>query len=453
MLAALMEAFSSCQRVFNSSASSFSLARVSSSLARRSPAGGVLLLLQRRALDLELHDLSLELVDLGRHRVEFHPQPRRRLVDEVDRLVRQEPVGDVAVGQGRGGDERGVLDADAVVHLVAFLESAQNGDGGLDGRLVHFHRLETALEGGVFLDVFAVLVECGRADAAQFTAGELRLEHVGGIGRALGGTGTDERVQFVDEQNDLTVAGGDLLDERLEAILEFAAVLRAGDHRAEIHRDERLVVERLRHVAADDAPGQALGDGGLADARLADEHRVVLRAAAEYLHHAADFLVAPDDGIDLALLGQGGEVAAVFFQRLELVLRVGVGDALVAAHLAKRIEQGVAPEVVLLEHAAKRRAALGQQAKQQVLGADVLVAELRRLGLGGVERLLQFGLRYRSAVLAPCTLARRPSSASRSACSLAKSTPVRWSRVGMMPSCCLARARARCSPSTCCCEC
>ena len=57
--------------------------------------------------------------------------------------------------------------------------------------------------------------------------------------------------------------------------------------------------------------------------------------------------------------------------------------------MAKRIEQGVAPEVVVFEHAAKRRTALGQQAKQQVLGADILVAQLRRLRQCGVERLLQ----------------------------------------------------------------
>ena len=36
-------------------------------LGQALPAGGVLLLLQRCALDLELHDLALELVDLGRH--------------------------------------------------------------------------------------------------------------------------------------------------------------------------------------------------------------------------------------------------------------------------------------------------------------------------------------------------------------------------------------------------
>jgi hypothetical protein len=47
---------------------------------------------------------------------------------------------------------------------------------------------------------------------------------------------------------------------------------------AEVERDEPLVLQALGHVAVDDALGEALDDGGLADARLADEHRVVLGA-------------------------------------------------------------------------------------------------------------------------------------------------------------------------------
>ena len=72
----------------------------------------------------------------------------------------------------------------------------------------------------------------------------------------------------------------DLLEDGLEPLLELAAVLRAGDHRAEVEGDEALAAQRLGHVAVDDALGQALDDRGLADAGLADEHRVVLRAAA-----------------------------------------------------------------------------------------------------------------------------------------------------------------------------
>ena len=61
--------------------------------------GGVGLLLQRFALDLQLHHASGDLVELCRHGVDLRPQTRRRLVDEIDGLVGQEPVGDIAVRQ------------------------------------------------------------------------------------------------------------------------------------------------------------------------------------------------------------------------------------------------------------------------------------------------------------------------------------------------------------------
>ena len=134
-------------------------------------AGGVGLLGQRHPLDLELADAPLDDVDLGGQRVDLDAQLGGRLVDEVDGLVGQEAAGEVAVGQHGGGDERGVLDAHAVVHLVALLEAAQDGDGVLDGRLADEHLLEAALEGGVLLDVLAVLVERGGADHAQLARG------------------------------------------------------------------------------------------------------------------------------------------------------------------------------------------------------------------------------------------------------------------------------------------
>ena len=89
----------------------------------------------------------------------------------------------------------------------------------------------------------------------------------------------DEGVELVDEQDDVA-AGADLLEHLLEALLEVAAVAGAGDERAEVERVELLARERLGHVVGDDRLGQALDDGGLADAGLADEHRVVLGAAA-----------------------------------------------------------------------------------------------------------------------------------------------------------------------------
>ena len=90
----------------------------------------------------------------------------------------------------------------------------------------------------------------------------------------------------------------------------------------------------------DDAPGEALDDGGLADARLADEHGVVLGAAGEDLHDAADLLVAADHRVELLGAGEGGEVAAVALQDAVLLLGRLVGDPPVAAHCLERGENG-----------------------------------------------------------------------------------------------------------------
>ena len=91
--------------------------------------------------------------------------------------------------------------------------------------------------------------------------------------------GADERVQLVDEQ-DRVVGVAQLLDDLLEALLELAAVLRAGDERPDVERQDALVEQGLGHVAGDDPVGQALDDGRLADAGLADEGRVVLASGA-----------------------------------------------------------------------------------------------------------------------------------------------------------------------------
>ena len=86
----------------------------------------------------------------------------------------------------------------------------------------------------------------------------------------------------------------DFVHDRLDALLELAAVFGAGDHQREVERDDALVAEEFRDVAVGDFLGQAFDDGGLADAGLADEHRIVFRAAAKDL----------DDALDLVLRGR-----------------------------------------------------------------------------------------------------------------------------------------------------
>src|SRR5215469_1356746 len=148
-------------------------------------------------------------------------------------------------------------------------------------------------------------------------------------------------MQLVNEQNDL--AGGllNLLENRLQPLFEFAAKFGARDQRAHVERYHAPVLEPLGNVAAHDALGEALDDRGLADARFADQNRIVLGTPRKDLDNTADLLITSDDRIDLALRGELGKVAPILLQRL--ISRFGIGrrHTLVPPHLAQLAYQFV----------------------------------------------------------------------------------------------------------------
>ena len=142
------------------------------------------------------------------------------------------------------------------------------------------------------------------------------------------------------------------LQDGLQALLEFAAELRAGDQRAHVERDDALVLQAFGHVAAHDALRQTFHDGGLADAGLADQHRVVLGAARKNLDDAADLFVAADHRVELALRGELGEIAAVFFEGFVGGFGILRGDALAAADLLQGPHQALARDAEFPEQLA-----------------------------------------------------------------------------------------------------
>ena len=316
---------------------------------------------------------------------------RRRLpglVDEVDRLVRQVAVGQVAVGQVGRGHEGLVGDAHRVVRLVAVAQALEDVDGQRHRRLVDLDRLEAPLEGGVLLQVLAVLVDGRGADGLQLAARQHRLEDGGGVDGTFGGAGTHEGVDLVDEEDDVAPRA-DLLEDLLQALLEVTAVAAARHERAEVERVELLARQRLGHLVGDDALGQSLDDGRLADAGLTDEDGVVLGTARQDLHHAFDLFSTSDDGIELAVTGELGQVAAELVEdrrarrvvaRARALARAHGLLALVARHqlddlLAHAAEVG--PEAH--QHGGGHALSLAHEAEEHVLGADVAVAELQSL--------------------------------------------------------------------------
>ena len=190
-------------------------------------------------------------------------------------------------------------------------------------------------------------------------------------------------MQLIDEKKDIAVRLGDFGKHRLQTFLKLAAVLRARDERAHIQGEERLVLQGLRHVALDDTLREPFGDRRFADARLADEHGVVLRLTRKDAHDVADLFIAPDDGLELVLAGALCEIGAVFFQRLVGLLGVVARHVLIAAHLLHSLKKLVLGDAEAPEQLFEPLFIVIEQAQEEVFDGDVFilhaVRELLRL--------------------------------------------------------------------------
>ena len=191
------------------------------------------------------------------------------------------------------------------------------------------------------------------------------------------------------------VAGGfQLVDHLLQALFELAPVLGARHQRAHVQRHDPPSGERARNVTVVDALRQLLDNGRLADARLADEHGVVLRAAAENLHDPVDFQIASYHRVELVLAGQRGQVGAQLVQRGRpggaARLLGGLPCALAedAARLRPHLVQGHAKA---FQHPGRHTFAFAHEADEQVLRPDVVVAEAPRFVHGEFDHLLGAG--------------------------------------------------------------
>ena len=320
------------------------------------------------------------------HRVDLDAQAAGRLVDEVDRLVGQEAVGDVAVRERRRGHDRAVGDAHAVVHLVALLEAAQDRDRVLDASA---RRRRPAGSGARARRPSRCARGTRRAwwrrsacSSPRASAGLSMLHASIAPSAAPAPTSVcSSSMKRMRRPSACSISRSTAFRRSSNSPRYFAPATIAPRSSA----TTSLSLQRGRHVARDDALREALDDRGLAHARLADEHRVVLRAARQHLDDAADLLVAADDRVELALARGLGEVAAEPLERLELRLGVLVGHARARAQLLERLQRAASwSRPRLAEDAPGLAAVLGER-EQQVLGRDVRVLEL----LGVLERVAE----------------------------------------------------------------
>ena len=157
----------------------------------------------------------------------------------------------------------------------------------------------------------------------------------------------------------------------------------------DVERENALVGQEVRHVAVDDLLRETFDNRRLAHARLADEHGVVLRAAAEHLLHALELVVAPDERVELVLHRRLGKVAAELGEQRRFLHARQRG--LLVQQLDDVFAHGIEAHPLFHEDGGRDRALFAQDAEQQVFGADVVVQQAVRFFGRELQHPLGFG--------------------------------------------------------------
>ena len=313
-------------------------------------------------------------------------------VDEVDCFVGKMTIADVTVGEVCRSHKCLVSDGDAVVRFVLVADALQNFNGVGNRWLFNLDWLEATLKCRIFFEVLAVLIGCGGSDGLQFTTSKHWLQNGSGIDCAFSGARTYKSVNFIDEENDVTTCF-DFFQNLLQTLFEIATVTTTGNECAEVECVQLLVLQCLRNIVAHNFLCETFNNCGFTNTWLTNENWVVLCTARENLHHTLKFARATNNWVKFFLASELREVAtklvenlasafvaSFFFAASGCTCSWGIalaGRALVSAQqlndlLTNTTEVGTQLDEYLSSHAF----ALTNEAKEDVLGADVVVAEL-----------------------------------------------------------------------------
>ena len=146
------------------------------------------------------------------------------LINQVDGLIGQVPIGDIPLTHGGGQPAHVRADGHLVKGLVIGGDALEDLHRVIDGGLLHDDGLEAALQGGILLDVLAVLREGGGADDLDLTPAQGGFENVGGVHRSLRVTSPHDGVNLVNDKDDVAQTL-DLINQTLHPGLKLSPEL------------------------------------------------------------------------------------------------------------------------------------------------------------------------------------------------------------------------------------
>ena len=300
-----------------------------------------------------------------------HPGPR--LINYINSLIGEEPVADVSFRKPHSSNNRFIGDLDLVMQFIGNLKSFDNFNSLIHRRRIHNDGLKTPFQCAVFLNVFSVFFQSGRADALDLASGQSRFEHIGCIHRTFGGSRSHQSMQLVNEQNDAVILN-DFLHDAFETSLKLTAILGARNQGTQIKRNHTFLKKRIRHFPFYNKLGQTFNDRGLTDTGFANQYRIIFRTATENLDHPLDFLGPTNDRVQLSVQGHFGQVTTELIQSRGLAhLAVALGRLF--EHINNFFPDIVKEHAETVQNTAGDSFLLFQKTQEKMLGTNIIMIE------------------------------------------------------------------------------
>ena len=183
-----------------------------------------------------------------------------------------------------------------VMVLVAVLDVFEDCYGVFGVCRFKCDTLETPVKSSILFNGLSELVDGGGTNALYLATCQGRFENVCCVKGPRSSPGTDDGMDFIDEENDLAVFF-QFVYEASQPFFELSAVLCACHKRSHIQGNDAFVGNCMGDIALHYPLCQSFHKGRFPDSRLSDEDGIVFLAPGKNLCCTFYFTATADNGV------------------------------------------------------------------------------------------------------------------------------------------------------------
>ena len=211
------------------------------------------------------------------------------------------------------GIQRIVCNLHLMMLFIIWTQTSKNLQSFFFCRFIYCHRLETAFQSGIFLNIFTIFRNRSSTNDLYLTSRQRRFQDIGSVHGSLCSSGTDDRMQFINKKKNARMIH-DLGNDLFDPFFKLSAVFASRYHTGQIQHQYPFARNRFRHCTLHDPLGQSLHNGCFAHTGFTDQAGIVFGPSAQDLNNTADLGLTTDHRIQFTGSGHTGQIAAVFVQ-------------------------------------------------------------------------------------------------------------------------------------------